>query len=167
MVEAIVVISVFIVMFFGAIYFKDLYHTKGRSMRLARAAALADAMTACKSADPGLFVQGDIGKEKSGATGATAERGNGDGAGNIEPKGSTNQEAKDATDRSPMPMFSVTTVTIKQRIARVKKTGIVSEKTGLTAEAGSRSMVACADEVRDGDLSSLISEIEDLILSKK
>ena len=47
MVEAIVVISVFILFFVGMVYFESLYHEQLRALQLARAAAVAYAMDAC------------------------------------------------------------------------------------------------------------------------
>ncbi len=60
MIEAVFVISIFILFFVGMLYFESLYHTKIRVQGLARAAAVAYAMDACKDANPLQTVQQDL-----------------------------------------------------------------------------------------------------------
>ncbi|HVH42030.1 MAG TPA: hypothetical protein VM925_06790 [Labilithrix sp.] len=60
MVEAIIVISFFILCFASVGYFRALYTRKLEAQRLARAAAIAHAMGACNS-DPRAAVRSDLG----------------------------------------------------------------------------------------------------------
>jgi len=60
MVEAICVISVFILFFLGMVYFESLYRKSLRVYQLARAAAVADAMGGCLNPDPLAAIQQDL-----------------------------------------------------------------------------------------------------------
>src|SRR5687768_8991176 len=58
-VEAIAVVSFFIIAFLGIVYFRDLYLEKLRVQRMARAAAMMYAMGACAS-DPNAAIAADL-----------------------------------------------------------------------------------------------------------
>jgi hypothetical protein len=65
MVEAICVISVFILFFLGMAYFRSMYQQKLRITRLARAAAVGYALGGCQG-DPLALVQSDLGSASNG-----------------------------------------------------------------------------------------------------
>jgi hypothetical protein len=72
MVEAICVISIFILFFLGMVYFRSMYQQKLRVSRLARAAAVGFALNGCKG-DPLALVNQDLGSAtNTGTSGAAA-----------------------------------------------------------------------------------------------
>jgi hypothetical protein len=70
MVEAIVVVAVFILFFVGMMYFENLYHQRIRVQQLARAGAVAYAMDACADGTDALAIlRKDLGSLKGGGGG--------------------------------------------------------------------------------------------------
>jgi hypothetical protein len=68
MIEAVIVISVFVLFFSGMVYFESLYHQRMHVQQLARAAAVAYAMNACPDGnDPLGLLRPDL----DGATGGS------------------------------------------------------------------------------------------------
>jgi hypothetical protein len=65
MVEAICVISIFILFFLGMVYFRSLYQQKLRISRLARTAAVGYALNGCQG-DPLAMVSSDLGSASNG-----------------------------------------------------------------------------------------------------
>jgi hypothetical protein len=61
MVEAVFMISIFIMFFIGQVYFRSLYENKLHVQRLGRAAAIAYAMNACRGDDALAPVRPDLG----------------------------------------------------------------------------------------------------------
>jgi len=69
MVEAVVVISIFVLFFMGMMYFEWMYHNKLRVQQLARAGVVAYAMDACQDSNPLQTVQQDLGPAKDTGSG--------------------------------------------------------------------------------------------------
>lgn len=65
MVEAVFVISVFILFFLGMAYFRSMYQQKLRVSRLARAAAVGYALNGCQG-DPLALINQDLGSASNG-----------------------------------------------------------------------------------------------------
>jgi Flp pilus assembly protein TadG len=79
MVEAVVVISVFILFFLGMVYFRSMYQQKLRMMRLARAAAVGYALNGCNGS-PTQNITQDLGNGSDNSSGTSQGGANVSGA---------------------------------------------------------------------------------------
>lgn len=159
MVEAVVVVSFATICFLGVLYFRQLYEAQIQSQRLARAGAMAHAMSACK-ADPARGLEKDLPKKLEAGT--TTPDGTLDTGGGSD-KGT---QALDAIRRSRGgTVFSrVTSVTVGRDVAATTKTAQRATPAGFIGRVLSTSHVACGDEVRprDDTLQGVVGQVKDL-----
>ncbi|MGA7124201.1 MAG: hypothetical protein WBY94_29130 [Polyangiaceae bacterium] len=152
MVEAIVVISVFILFFVGMVYFESLYHEQLRALQLARAAAVAYAMDACPdNTDPLRTVEKDLhGASGSGSpqptTSATVP------VSANRPVGQGGDALGGAMQKSGFAGDKVTHVTVQGKAAGTTQgPGALSQRWGFRQNVVSNSYMSCGDPQRDGD----------------
>lgn len=165
MVEAIVVISVFILFFVGMVYFQSLYQKKLRVQELARAAAVAYAMGACSGGNPLAAVQQDLGGAR--------DRGSGNQSGGAGQVNTQNQATIGNQGNAPVgnalanqgligdPMAAIG---IQAKAAGTTKNGPTSPRTGFRAKVASNSYVSCGDVQKDGDVRGVLGFVESAFL---
>jgi hypothetical protein len=166
MVEALCVISVFIMFFLGMVYFSSLYHGKLRVQDLSRAAAVAYAMNACQpSNNPTAAIQQDL----NGTTSNPPPQGNGPppnaGAGSSNSSVTTNKGSKSVSTllgNKGFAGFQVDALNVGQQVAATTQGGLFSPRTGFQGNVASNSFVACGDKQGKGDFKDAFGFIKDL-----
>jgi len=146
MVEAIIVISFSTICFLGILYFRELYEMQLRSQRLARAGALAHAMSACK-ADPAAGLEKDLPKKKLDKSDVTPSP-DGIPQGDGRDKGAFDTIAQ---QRGGTVFSRVTSVTVGREVEVSTRNDPASKPWGFKGQARSTSYVACADPMHPHD----------------
>jgi len=159
-VEAIIVISFFTLCFLGVLYFRELYVAKMQVQRLARASAMAHAMSAC-TGDARAGLERDLpgppaqsktqGSEKSAKIEAM---GTGKGA----------RKANDAINslgRSSA-LDTVTVVALTTTASATTQKDLLSPKQGFESNVSSESFVSCMDQVSDDQFGEIIPHVLDV-----
>jgi Flp pilus assembly protein TadG len=159
-VEAIIVISFFTLCFLGVLYFRELYVAKMQVQRLARASAMAHAMSACK-ADARAGLEQDLPapptQTTAPGTGRSAEievPGGGKGARKA-------NDAINALGRSSA-LDRVTVVTLNTTASATTQKDPLSPKQGFESEVSSESFVSCMDPVSDEQFGQILPHVLDV-----
>jgi hypothetical protein len=151
MLEAVIVLSVFLVFFQGMIYFRLLYSNYLASIRLARAAAVSYAMTGCTGeSNSGIandlatdtFATVNSASTESGITDVTTNAGTGNGLGGA--SGSTGE--------------------FNDNIAKVTSSSTAAGGANyiFTSQASTTVYFACGETPQIGNLNTAISNIIDM-----
>lgn len=165
-VEALVVISALSLCFAALVYFRDLYVRQLSTLRLARGAALAHALAACKGNAPEQWLGRDLVDYRSHTPrqDRTPVRGGaGRGAG---VRGDGGRAARlfggsgSATSDGEGLLNPITDADVSGQ-ALLRGPGANGRGTLFQGQARSRSFVSCGEEVKDGDYDQLIPMIRD------
>lgn len=160
-VEALVVISTLSLCFAALVYLRDLYLRQLSAASLARSAALAHALGACKSNAPEQWLGRDLAGYRShtprqqrqpvrgGAGRGAGVRGDGGRAARLFASSGA------ATSDGEGLLNPVTDADVSGQAA-LRGQGVVFQ-----GQARSRSFVSCGEEVRDGDYDQLLPMIRD------
>ena len=160
-VEAVIVISFFILALIGLMYFRSLYTKKLQAMWLARSTALVYSMGACKTADnePDRWIDSDIGSLNPPQEPQSDTEPAGSGASGT-PQDQTT-ESKAVLESGHLGSLSSDGTKILNEItvatfsgeARVTKYHAASDtrKPIFSKEVSSKSYISCGEEVRDGN----------------
>lgn len=156
-VEALVVISVFILFLLGIIFFRELYVKKLNTMRLARAGAIAHAMAACKPdirsilpVDPS---NGPAVTQRSDTMPFEAERNRND------PSNSGKMFDRVAEGRGGTVLNEINEVSLSTSAQATSKPSRFESELGFRGTVTSSSYVSCGDELSTAqykEMSSLI-----------
>lgn len=162
LVEAVTVISFFIVCFLGIIYFKDLYTAKLHAQRLARASAIAHAMGACRgSATAGI--EDDLPSKSRNQK--LDERSAADQT-PIDTKGNdTAKEALKDLERSKdgAPMVEITAIRVSTSATSTTKKDRTSKGLEFRSDdIASESYVVCNDPVSRDQYTEIIPRIQEI-----
>lgn len=165
-VEALIVISVFILFLLGIIYFRELYVGQMRLQRLARAAAVAHSMGACDS-DVRSTLKYDLGKDQTVRASASKD-----------PPRPTDPEPPPpdtptskvnnvfggvADKRGGTVLNEVDSVELRGNVKTTTKSGYFGKETGFRAAVGSGSYVSCGDELTSKQYEGLAESIPSLL----
>jgi hypothetical protein len=165
-VEAVVVISTLSLCFGALIYFRDLYLRQLSTARLARSAALAHALGACKSNSPEQWLGRDLSDYRSltprqqrqpvrgGAGRGAGGRGDGGRASRLFAGSGS------ATSDGEGLLNPITDADVSGR-AQLRGGGPTRRGLSFQGEARSQSFVSCGEEVKNGDYDQLIPMIRD------
>jgi hypothetical protein len=162
MVEAVCVISVFILFFVGMVYFESLYHEQLHVQQLARAGAVAYAMDACNDTNSLQTVQQDLG---------TANGQNGTPVTGTPATVSVAKPNKPIGNQGSDPLGSalgskgffgdkVTDITINGKAAGTSKNGPFAERTGFRSDVASNSYMSCGDKQEAGGAGAFIDMVK-------
>lgn len=146
-VEAIVVVSVFVICFMGVIYFRTLFVEKLRVQRVARAAALSHAMAACKGAPTGTpELKGAVPRAGGNAKVSDSLRG-------------TTARADSILDvfGQSNPLNPTTEVGLMTNVST--STTDDGRTSGFSATVASTSYVSCADEVTNEQFGAIVDKV--------
>jgi hypothetical protein len=167
-VEALIVVSVFTILFLGVLFFRDLYMQQMRTQRLARAGALHNAMGACEES-----MLHDLEEELRGlpTDRQVDEEPEEEDPADAIPDSDTNSRGKEvygavaAADgvRGP-PLMRITTLKATGEASVTTRSGPDAPEQGFRGKVGSGSYVACGDAVNNkqyGGLASYVAGIFD------
>jgi hypothetical protein len=158
MVEAVCVISVFVIFFIGIAYFRMLYQERLMVQRLARAAAVAYAMNACPDGQALSAIQPDLGRASDNESGSTpdqtssamqpnAQVGNSSSAG--DPVGS-------ALDKiAGISLQAMASNDMKKHAAAVP-----GQREWFSHTVYSNSFMTCGDVQKSGDIAGALSYVQ-------
>lgn len=152
-VEALIVLSVFILFFLGIVYFRELYVGKMTTQRLARAGAVAHAMSACKS-DLGGLLRADLPKGFE-LRGGTAKDGSSPFFSASGDFGTDNLFSNVADGFGGTALNEMTTVTVSGTAGAKTRSGPLGKKTGFESTVSSSSYVSCGDQLTTDRYSAL------------
>ncbi|MBX3193154.1 MAG: hypothetical protein KF819_39585 [Labilithrix sp.] len=150
-VESIVVVSFFTLCFLGVVYFRELYLAKMRVQRLARASAMAHALSECRG-DPRAGLEGELpAKPIEGSV----ERGQ------SRTSGTNDKIAGDALDkfersRDGAPLHEITSIRLTTRAEAMTRPDPTSKPQGFESDVSSTSFVTCADPVSDDQYAEIV-----------
>jgi hypothetical protein len=162
-VEAVVVVSFFTLCFLGVVFFRELYLSKLRVQRVARASAMAHAMSACK-ADPQTGLEKDLPgppvQKKAPGSGTPVD---------LEAPGSNkgSRKADDAlralgSSRSGGLLDEITVVRLETSASATTRKDALSPKQGFESAVSSESFVTCMDPVSDDQFGDIVPRVLDV-----
>ena len=155
MVEAVIVITFFVIAFVGLTYFRVLYTEKLRTQRIARAAALGHAMGACRG-DPDAASAPEVGRRAvstrtlEGVPFDVVPRGTGGGGDILGRARDKNQTA--GAD-------SVAEVSITGGAAASTQPGPAAADTGFSAKVATSSYVVCGDATPEDRYEGMVDAV--------
>jgi hypothetical protein len=159
MVEAVFMISIFIMFFIGQVYFRSLYENKLHVQRLGRAAAVAFAMNACQGNDPLAPVKPDLGSaQNNGTTGST--QGNSSGI-QAQPTGSVGTGGGDpvggAMQGSGFTGDPIAVFNLQAAAAGTAQQGLST--VGFQSTVHTTASMSCGDKQEGGNVSDAIQYV--------
>jgi len=164
MVEAVFVISVFILFFLGLVYFRSMYEQKLRVARLARSAAVEYALAGC-TGDPMASINADLGTAQN--NGSSQQQGNAASSmsgmtpspsiGNANGSGGG---VGQALGNSGMVGDPVAGIKVSAPAAGTTQSSTFGQRFGFRANVGSDSYMSCGDPMRDGDVKGALAFIK-------
>jgi hypothetical protein len=164
MVEAIFVISVFILFFLGMVYFYSLYHEHLRVQQLARAGAVAYAMDACQDSNPLQAIEQDLGAS-NGQRNTTNNPATAGAVGQPNPpigdKGGADPVAG-SMQSSGFVGVQIAGITMNGKAAGTTTYGLLSPRVGFRSDVISTSYIVCGDPQKDGDAAGAWDYVKDL-----
>ncbi len=163
MVEAICVMSVFVIFFVGIAYFRMLYQEKLRVQRLARAAAVAYAMDACPDGQALSSIQPDLGRAADNQSGSAAQPstsgmqpdtkvGNGGG----DPVGSAMGSEGFALDK----IAGISLKAVASNNMQTVSSADPARRGWFVHTVYSNSFMSCGDVQKDGDINGAIGYVQ-------
>lgn len=166
-VEALIVISVFVVFLLGILYFRDLYLVKIQTQRLSRAGAMAHAMSGCQ-VDAQTLLQKDLPESRSPKQGASNNP--------IPPKNTTpGQDDPEATamlgevggGRGGNFLDPIDSVSLSGSAAATTKSGPLAPEFGFKGNVSSTSYVTCGEILTTDQYTGIPGKVVELIYSKR
>jgi hypothetical protein len=167
LVESIIVISFFTLCFLGVMYFRELYLAKMHVQRLARASAMAHAMSACK-ADAKAGLENDLPRpltqSKAPGSGMPVDL---DVPGGHDGEKLASKALETVGDALGMgALDEVTVVTLTTTASATTQTDPSSPKQGFVSDdVSSESFVSCMDPVSDKQFDGIIDHVTDVFTS--
>ena len=165
-VESIIVISFFTVCFLGVLYFRELYLAKMQVQRLARASAMAHAMSACK-ADAKAGLENELPRPLTQSKGPGSNMPVG-----LEVPGSApgaelaNKALKAVGDALGLgALDTITVVTLTTTASATTQKDPASPKQGFESDVSSESFVSCMDPVSDKQFDGIVDHVTDVFTS--
>ena len=152
LVESIVVISFFTLCFLGVVYFREVYVAKLQVQRLARASAMAHAMSACK-ADPKTGLEKDLpappveGRTPLGSPDSKAS-------------GKAAEALKQA--QSGAPLAEIGEITLTTSASATTRTDQQAKEQGFRSNVGSTSFVTCMDPVSTDGVEEVLPRLKSI-----
>jgi hypothetical protein len=162
MVEAICVISVFILFFLGLVYFRSMYEQKLRGTRLARSAAVEYALAGCNG-DPLASIQADLGTAQN--NGSAQQQGSADTS-KMTPNpnlGNTNGGGGgvgQALGNSGMVGDPIAGISVTAPAAGTTKTSALGQRIGFQSKVGADSYMSCGDPQADGTVQGALQYVK-------
>ena len=162
-VEAIIVISFFTVCFLGVLYFRELYLGKMHVQRLARASAMARAMSACK-ADASAGLEKDVPRplrehQEDGPGPPFELKLPGSGPG-VDLANKVLSELEGSLGGGLL--GKITVVDLTTSASATTRKDLASPRQGFESEVSSQSFVFCMDPVSDDQFGEIIPHVEDV-----
>ena len=163
MVEAVFMISIFILFFLGMVYFRSMYQQKLRVQRLARAAAVSYALAACNG-NPLASIQADLGNASDNNSGQQQGNANlggmtpnpsgvgSNGGGSASPVASA--MGNEGVVGDPIAGINV------QAPAAGTSTGQFGQQIGFKANVGSSAYMSCGENQEDGNVGGSLQYIK-------
>jgi len=164
LVEAAIVVSTFVLLMLGLVFFRHLYVGKEKMSRLARGAAIAHSMGGCKHNDPRTWLGPDLGDYDPSGSSSQEETAPSDK--NTNPQGSP--EATNITDKMKdmnggsgflNPIF---TAVAAGEVSVSTSRSTVGRRTVFQKELRPKSYVTCGDEVRGRDYGEVIGYVKEV-----
>jgi hypothetical protein len=156
-VEAIIIISFFVLAFLALVFFRDLYLKKLLLGRVARASAIAYSMGGCTDNDPAGWAKADLGNGNNAGTGLANQQ-----QPTRDPRPVTgSQEAQNIVSRLPgtgsdnSMLNPIGSVNLGGKVTTQSKAGGAAFKSDVTWS----SHVTCGDKVRDGDFKEIVGVV--------
>lgn len=155
-VEAVIIISCFVLFLIGLLFFRDLFLKKLRLARVARASAIAYSMGGCTDNDPSAWAKADLGGGNNAGTGRNNQQ---------QPTRESqpvtgSQEAQNIVRGLP---GTGTDDSVLNPIGSVKLGGRVETRSrsgpGFASDQSWSSHVTCGDKVRDGDFGEIVGVV--------
>lgn len=154
-VESLVVISVFVLFLLGILFFRELYVKKLTAQRLARAAALAHSMAACKPDVRGIL-RNDLPSTSSMNRQASKESRPVDRADAPNSKG--NNILDRATEGGSGTLLNeINDVSISSSASATSKPSPFEREIGFRGDVASSSYVSCGDELKEEQYDGIVS----------
>jgi hypothetical protein len=164
MVEAIVVISIFILFFLGMVYFRSMYQQKLRVMRLSRTAAVGFALSGCTGSPTQNLTTQDLNGVTSGSSGTingtAANVGGSPGANPSVGQNSKNPVGGALSDQGMMG-DKIAALSLSAAAAGTSKSTFGST-VGFQSNVTSTSYMSCGEPHKAGDFSGAISYAESM-----
>lgn len=160
-VEATIVIVFFVLMFLGVVFFRDLYQKQLHAQRLARAGALAQAMSACEQ-DAAGYLRGDtVLQASSGPTDNSDVRfpGPGDEGGEATDSRASEIFRSMPQGKEGLPGIEVATLTLSGEAKVTTRRGELAEEEGFRGTAASTSYAMCADGISNAQYGGLVDYV--------
>ncbi len=170
MVEAIVMISMFIMFFLGMVYFRSMYQQKLKVQRLARAAAVSYALAACNG-DPLASIKADLGTATDNNSG---QQQGGANLGGMTPNpsgvgsnaGSSASPVASAMGNEGVVGDPIAGINVKAPAAGTS-TGKFGTQIGFKANVSSDAYMSCGENQEDGDVGGALKYIQGEISGSK
>jgi Flp pilus assembly protein TadG len=161
MIEAIFVISVFILFFLGMVYFRSMYQQKLRMTRLARAAAVGYALDGCSGSNPLAQVQADLGNATNTGQ-AGAQQGSGGGISSGNPQVGSGNPVQGAQSSKGTFGDPITEMQMSGPAAGTTQSSPVAPKIGFKATVATTSFMSCGQAPEAGSVSGALQYVKGL-----
>ncbi len=162
MIEAVVVISIFILFFLGMTYFRSMYQNKLHVQRLARAAAVAYALDACQG-DPLGAIKADLGTATDNGSGQQQGGANTSGmTSQSTPVGNGDPSAKALGDEGVVG-DPIAGINVQAPASGTSKPSPWASEIGFRATVSSNAYMSCGEKQEDGDVGGAFKYIKGLI----
>jgi hypothetical protein len=158
MVEAIVVISIFILFFLGMVYFRSMYQQKLRVMRLTRAAAVGFSLSGCSGQPTQNLTPQDLSgvtDSSQTTTGGAADPGGAPGA-NPSVGQKAGSPVGNALSDQGMMGDKIAAMNLAAPASGTSQPSPMAKTLGFRANVSSISYMSCGEPHKAGDFSGLI-----------
>jgi hypothetical protein len=152
-VEAVIIITSFVLFLMGMMFFRRVYQNKLLAMRAARGATLAHAMGGCKANEPQAWLQRDK------PAGAGTQRGENKNSQPTTASPPDDEKARQVYDSLPQTGQNGGFLNPIDNVTLSKSVNVLSKNKGFNANVGSISHASCNDEVRNGDFDEVVGKI--------
>lgn len=152
-VEAVIIITSFVLFLMGMMFFRRIYGNKLLAMRAARGATLAHAMGGCKANEPQAWLQRDK------PAGAGTNRGESKNPQPTTASPPDDAKAKQVYDSLPQTGQDGSFLNPIDNVTLSKPVTVLSKNKGYRGNVASISHASCNDEVRNGDFDEVVGKI--------
>jgi hypothetical protein len=152
-VEAVIIITSFVLFLMGMMFFRRVYQNKLLAMRAARGATLAHAMGGCKANEPQAWLQRDK------PAGAGTQRGENKAPQTTTASPPDDAKAKQVYDSLPQAGQDGSFLNPIDNVTLSKSVSVLSKNKGFRGDVASISHASCNDEVRNGDFDEVVDKI--------
>jgi hypothetical protein len=153
MVEAIFMISVFILFFLGMVYFRSMYEQKLRVSQLARSAAVGYALGGCKDSNPLSLVSKDLGSASNNGSNANGQGNSSQNqSANVGTSGNGGDPLSGSMSDTGVAGDKIAQIAISGPAAGTTKSSPWAQSIGFRAKVGTSSFMSCGEERQDGSV---------------